>query len=251
MSDRELLSAQHLTAGYKEPIIRDICFHLHEGEILTLIGPNGSGKSTILKTLAGYLKKHGGAVYIDRTPDSDLSANEKAKKMAVLLTERLRNNIMTCREVVETGRYPYTGYFGLLGQQDKAAVDEAIDLVQMRDFEQADFMRISDGQRQRVMLARAICQKPEILILDEPTSYLDIYHKIIFLEILKKLVNEKRLAVVVSMHELDFAEKICDYAICIRNGSVFKSGKPAEIFSDKTIRELFGIPQELYAKYFS
>lgn len=251
MSKQPLLSAEHLSVGYEKPLIEDICFALRGGEIMTLIGPNGSGKSTILKTIAGYLKKHGGEIYIENAPADRLLPNDKAQKLAVLLTERLRPNLMTCREVVETGRYPYTGRFGILSPADHAAVEAAMQLVQMEDFAGKDFSEISDGQRQRVMLARAICQEPQILILDEPTSYLDIYHKIVFLEILKKLVSEKGIAVVVSMHELDFAEKISDYAVCVKNGKIFKCGKPDEIFRDDILRALFEIPEDLYAKYLS
>lgn len=248
---KELISAQNLCVGYEKPLIRDICFSLHGGEIMTIIGPNGSGKSTILKTIAGYLKKHGGDIYIENSLADTLSPNDKAKKLSVLLTERLHPNLMTCREVVETGRYPYTGHFGMLSPADNAAVDYAIALVQMQDFEQRDFSDISDGQRQRVMLARAICQEPQILILDEPTSYLDIYHKIVFLEILKKLAREKSIAVIMSMHELDFAEKISDYTVCVKNGEIFKFGRPQEIFCDYVMRRLFDIPDDLYAKYLS
>ena len=251
MSDKILISAENLAAGYEKPLLEHICFQLREGEIMSLIGPNGSGKSTILKTLCGFLRKHAGTVFIEGNNDADISDSERARKIAVLLTERLRPDMMTCREVVETGRYPYTGRFGLLSGSDKAAVDEAVELVQMQDFADCDFSRVSDGQRQRVMLARAICQEPRILILDEPTSYLDIYHKIAFLEILKKLAAQKKPAVLVSMHELDMAEKISDYTVCVKNGEIFKSGKPEEIFRSDVICELFGISRELYTEYFS
>jgi iron complex transport system ATP-binding protein len=246
-----LISADDLAVGYRDPIMEHISFEVRGGEIMTLIGPNGSGKSTILKTLAGYLRKHGGAVYIENSPAESLSPNEKARRLSVVLTERLRESMMTCREVVETGRYPYTGHFGLLSEADRAAVAEAVALVQMEEFADRDFVTVSDGQRQRVMLARAICQEPKILILDEPTSYLDIHHKIVFLEILKKLAAEKNIAVIVSMHELDFAEKIADYAVCVKDGAVFRCGVPQEIFRGEVMRELFDVSEALYEKYLS
>lgn len=245
-----LISADDLAVGYDRPLIEHICFHLREGEILTLIGPNGSGKSTILKTLCGFLPKHAGTVLLDGAEDTSLTPNEKARKMAVLLTDRLRPDRMTCRDVVETGRYPYTGRFGILGADDRRAVDEAVELVQMEDFADRDFTKVSDGQRQRVMLARAICQQPRILLLDEPTSFLDIYHKIAFLEILRKLTREKKPAVVLSMHELDLAEKISDFTVCVRNGEVFRSGTPEAIFRGDVICELFGVSRALYDAYF-
>lgn len=246
-----LISADKLTVGYTAPLISDICFQVRAGEIMTLIGPNGSGKSTILKTLAGELKKLGGTVWLENMNTDDLSPKDKAKKLSVLLTERIRTQQMTCREVVETGRYPYTGYFGVLTKADREAVDRAIELVKIGDYADADFGAISDGQRQRVMLARAICQEPKILILDEPTSFLDIHHKITFLETLRQLTDEKGLAVVMSMHELDFAQKISDYSVCVKDGTIYRTGKPEEIFVARVIQGLFDIPKDVYEQYFS
>lgn len=247
----KLISAEKLSVGYGKPMISDICFNVRGGEIMTLIGPNGSGKSTILKTLAGHLKKIDGTVFMENMNADDISDKDKAKKVSIVLTERIKPDLMTCREVVETGRYPYTGRFGILSDADKEAVNRAIEMVEMNDFADSDFSQVSDGQRQRVMLARAICQEPKILILDEPTSYLDIHHKIGFLEILRRLADEKQLAVIVSMHELDFAEKISDFTVCIKNGAVIHSGEPEKIFTDEIIRELFDISDVLYQRYFA
>ncbi len=245
-----LISADQLSVGYGKPLIENISFHVRGGEIMTLIGPNGSGKSTILKTLAGYLKVLGGRICLEEKQAESIPGKEKAKKLSVLLTERIRPELMTCRDVVETGRYPYTGHFGILSEKDKEAAQKAIEMVEIGDFADKDFSAVSDGQRQRVMLARAICQEPEILILDEPTSYLDIHHKILFLEVLRKLAHEKKLAVIVSMHELDFAEKISDYTLCVKDGSIYRAGTPKEIFNDQVLHELFDISAELYRRYF-
>ena len=243
--------AENLSVGYDSPLIKDICFNVRRGEIMTLIGPNASGKSTILKTIAGYLRRQGGKVIISGTEEDGLLPKERAKKLAVVLTDRIKPDMMTCRDVVETGRYPYTGYFGVLSDADKAAAQRAVETVDIADFADRDFNAISDGQRQRVMLARAICQEPEILILDEPTSYLDIHHKIYFLEILRRLADEKKLAVIVSMHELELAGKIADHAVCINGGRVVKQGLPAEVFTEEVIRDVFDISPELYEKYLS
>lgn len=246
-----MLSTDNLVVGYNKPLIRDICIEVRAGEIMTLIGPNGSGKSTILKTLAGALNKIGGTVYIAGTDSGNLTSKDRAKKLSILLTERVTPSLMTCREVVETGRYPYTGHFGTLTEADKKAVEDAIELVNIRDFADSDFSEISDGQRQRVMLARAICQEPQILILDEPTSYLDIHHKIAFIEILRRLVKEKQIAVIMSMHELEFVREISDYTVCVKDGKILKQGITAEIFDGDTIKELFNISAEMYKRYFT
>ena len=249
--DKTIISADGLSVGYGRKVIVDgIEFEVKQGEILTLIGPNGAGKSTVLKTIAGYLKRLDGTVMVGNRDMLEFSEKEMAKKLSVVLTERISPELMTCREVVETGRYPYTGSFGLLTDKDRAVVENAIEKVSMQDYADVDFSSVSDGQRQRVMLARAICQEPEILILDEPTSYLDIHHKIQFLEILRSLAKEKQMAVILSMHELDFAEKISDYVLCIKGGKITLSGTPDKVFTAENIMGLYDIPEKLYHKYF-
>lgn len=251
INNKIVISTDALRVGYgKKEVAEGITFEVKQGEILTLIGPNGAGKSTVLKTLAKYLKKLGGTILVESIQTEDISDAEMSRKLSVVLTERIRPELMSCREVVETGRYPYTGKFGLLSPRDRECVESAIETTEMRNFADMDFNSVSDGQRQRVMLARAICQEPEILILDEPTSYLDIHHKIAFFEILRRLARDKKLAVIVSMHELDFAEKISDSVLCIKGGKAVYSGAPTEVFNPRRIMELYDITEELYRKYF-
>lgn len=245
------VSAHQLSVGYdKKQVVEEIGFSVCAGEILTLIGPNGAGKSTVLKTLSGYLKQISGTILINEMDAGHIRSSDFAKQLAVVLTERIRPDRMTCREVVETGRYPYTGTFGILSEHDKQIVEQAIRTVEAAAFAQQDFSATSDGQKQRILLARAIAQEPDILILDEPTSYLDIHHKIMFFEILRKLVEKQKIAVILSMHELDFAEKISDYVLCIKDGKVQSCGTPDEIFTPDNIMHLYDIPKNLYEKYF-
>ncbi len=244
-----LISAEGLAAGYGSPIVTDVSFSVRGGEILALIGPNGGGKSTTLRTLAGELKRLGGRVVICGEDAELLPPRERAKRLASMLTDRPHADKMTCRDMVETGRYPYTGWFGLLSPEDKRAAHEAMRLVGVDGLAERNFSAVSDGQRQRVLLARAICQQPEALVLDEPTSYLDIRHKLAFLEILRRLAGERGVAVVVSMHELDLAEKTADRVLCVKDGRVTRAGTPAEIFTEPVIRELFDLPEELYRRY--
>lgn len=246
-----VISACNLSVGYeKNTIVSGINFEVKQGEILTLIGPNGAGKSTVLKTIAGYLESLSGNLFIAGRDAQKISASEMSRMLSVLLTERIRPDLMSCREIVETGRYPYTGKFGLLSEHDKMIVNNAMEAAQISDLSHMDFNSVSDGQKQRVMLARAICQEPGILILDEPTSYLDIHHKIIFFETLRRLVSERKIVVILSMHELRLAEKISDNVLCIKDGKIIYSGKPAEVFTEENKREIYDIPQDLYRKYF-
>lgn len=246
-----LISAEGLCTGYGAPVLSNVELGVAAGEILAVIGPNGGGKSTLLMTLAGGLKKLGGRVSVCGVDADALSPRERAKKMSVLLTWRPRTDKMTCREAVATGRYPYTGWFGRLSAEDESAVDAAMALTGVTELAARDFDRISDGQRQRVMLARAVCQEPDVMILDEPSSYLDIHHKLIFLDSIQRLAREKSVAVIMSMHELDLAAKIAGRVLCVKDGRVFRTGTPDEIFKEEVLRELFDLPEELYRKYFT
>ncbi len=234
--------AEKMSVGYhKHPLIENIEFGLEKGEILTLIGPNGAGKSTILKSIARQLQLIGGTIYLDEKCVANMSGSELSQNMAVVLTEKLRTEMMTCEDVVATGRYPYTGRFGILSESDYQAVKEAMELVNVTSIKNQDFSRISDGQRQRVMLARAICQEPEVIILDEPTSYLDVKYKLEFLSILQEMRKEKKLTVIMSLHELELAERVSDKILCINGKYVERFGRPEEIFEPGYIKQLFSI----------
>ena len=236
-----------LTVGYGgTPLIREIELKVRRGEILTLIGPNGAGKTTILKSIIRQLSLIGGAAYLDGKDMKTFSGNELARRLSVVLTERVKPELMTCRDVVAAGRYPYTGRFGVLSEKDNRIVRESMDLVHIRELEDRDFSRTSDGQKQRVMLARALCQQPEILVLDEPTSFLDIRYKLEFLSVIQKMSREKHLSVVMSLHELDLAERISDQVACVREDRIDRFGPPEEIFSGNYISELYGMTSGSY-----
>lgn len=236
-----------MTVGYGGmPLIRNIELKVRRGEILTLIGPNGAGKTTILKSIIRQLSLIGGAAYLDGKNMKDFSGNELARRLSVVLTERVRPELMTCQDVVAAGRYPYTGRFGVLSEEDRKIVRESMDLVHIRELEDRDFRQTSDGQKQRVMLARALCQQPEILVLDEPTSFLDIRYKLEFLSVIQKMSRERKLSVIMSLHELDLAERISDRIACVRGDWIDRFGPPEEIFSGGYIRELYGMTSGSY-----
>lgn len=237
----------HTTVGYNgTPLIHDICIGIEKGEIVTLIGPNGSGKSTILKSITRQLKLIGGKVYFESQNLHKLSYKELSTRMAVVLTERMKPELMTCHDIVATGRYPYTGRLGLLTREDEEKVEEAMSAVHARELGSRDFNAISDGQRQRVLLARAICQEPDVIILDEPTSFLDIRHKLDLLSILRSMAKEKHITVIMSLHEIDLAQKISDKIICVKGETISHFGKPEEIFHEDIIRDLYEIDNGFY-----
>lgn len=238
---------EKMSVGYHgQPLIENIEIGLQKGEILTLIGPNGAGKSTVLKSIARQLSLIGGTIFLDDRSTAGMSGTELSQNMAVVLTEKLRTEMMTCEDVVATGRYPYTGCFGILSRKDHQAVEEAMELVQVTEIRHQDFTRISDGQKQRVMLARAICQEPEIIILDEPTSYLDVKYKLEFLSVLQEMRNRKKLTVIMSLHELELAARVSDKILCVNGRYVDCMGRPEEIMKPGYISRLFGISSGSY-----
>ncbi len=244
-------STKQLTVGYNgKPLIKDIEISLKKGEILTLIGPNGSGKSTILKSITKHLEKIYGTVYIDNSSIDRMSYRDMSYKVAVVLTDRLKTELMTCEDVVATGRYPYTGMLGILSKEDHLQVQKAMELVNAWELRDKDFREISDGQRQRIMLARAICQQPQIIVLDEPTSFLDIRYELELLAILRRMAKTQNLTIIMSLHQLDMAQKISDLVMCVKGEHITYCGTPREIFKKELITQLYELSNGSYNPLF-
>lgn len=242
---------EHMAVGYHgEALIRDICLEIEQGEIIVLMGPNGSGKSTILKSIAKQIGLIGGKAVLNGADIRNMSFRELAGKMAVVLTERVRPELMTCREVVAMGRYPYTGRLGILDREDERQVRSAMEAVDILDIAERAFLAVSDGQRQRTLLARAICQEPEMILLDEPASFLDIRHKIEILDILRRMAREKQMTVLLSLHEIDLAQKCADKIICVKGDQIAGYGTPEEIFTEERIRKLYDLEEGSYDPVF-
>ena len=238
------LSTTNMVVGYNgKPLIHDISFAVIQGEILTLIGPNGAGKSTILKSISRQLKLLSGKVILASEELNLMSYRALSKKMSLMLTERVSPELMEAYDVIATGRYPYTGRFGILSKYDEEKIEEAMELVQVTELSTRYFSSLSDGQKQRVLLARAICQEPEIMVLDEPTSFLDVKYKLELLGILRKMAKEQQVAIVLSLHEIDLAEKVSDRILCVKGDRILHYGFPDEIFDEETIRDLYDIEE--------
>lgn len=248
MSDKDMkknesaVSLRSLDAGYHgKPVVEGVDLDIAKGEVVVLIGPNGAGKSTMLKSIVRQLPVVGGKIMIADRNLMSYSYADLSKTMAVVLTDRIRPELMTCRDVVAAGRYPYTGRMGRLTPEDEKKVDEALREVHAEEIEDRDFSAVSDGQRQRIMLARALCQEPDVLVLDEPTSFLDVRYKLEFLTICRRMAKERKITVIMSLHEIDLAMKIADRIVCVDGHHQVRAGTPEEIFSEEKIRELFEI----------
>ena len=243
-------SLRGLSVGYPDRVVlQNIDLEILRGEILSVIGPNGAGKSTLLKSISGQLALLGGSVVMQGEDLGKCSAVERARKMAVVLTEHIRPEYMSCREVVSAGRYPYTGRMGILQPRDKEIVEEAMARMKVTELAERDFNAISDGQKQRVLVARAIAQDTPVLLLDEPTSYLDLRYRTELMETLKDLAREGR-TVLMSMHEIDLALEVSDRILCVQEGKSVWCGNPREVLAQDRIRDLFGMPEEMYEKLF-
>ena len=248
----DYLQTDALSVGYNgKTLISKVALSVQRGRIVTLIGPNGSGKSTILKTIAGQLPRIGGAAYLDGEELRACSRNAIARRMAILMTARMDPELMTCRDVVSSGRYPYTGKLGILTAEDRKIVDESLRRTDAEAFADRPFQAVSDGQRQRILLARALCQQPELIVPDEPTSYLDIRYKLELLTILKRMVREEDLAVLMSLHELDLARRVSDTVVCVAGDHIDRIGTPEEIFTSDYIAQLYHLERGKYDECFS
>ena len=247
------LETKNLSVGYHgRPLIEDVSLRVQKGKIVTLIGPNGSGKSTILKTVIGQLPELSGTVYLDGETMQSHSRNDIARRMAILMTARVEPELMTCRDVVSSGRYPYTGRLGVLRDEDKKIVEQSLSQVDARLH--AAFCRYFPGETYRdgfTLLARALCQQPQLIVLDEPTSFLDIRYKLELLSVLKRMVRENDLAVLLSLHELDLARRISDTVICVAGDHIDRIGTPEEIFTSDYIAQLYHLERGKYDECFS
>ncbi len=215
-----------------------------EGEIVSIIGPNGAGKSTILKSIIRQLPVLDGTVLLAGKSLYSYSWQELAREMAVLLTAAVKPELMTCREVAAAGRYPYTGRLGLLSGNDEALVEKALSAVQADSFADARFSEVSDGQRQRVLLARALCQEPRILVLDEPTSYLDIRYRLKLLSVLREL-SSRGVSIIMSLHEVELAQKVSDKILCVGHGSCTLVS-PEELSRQDKVSVLYDLGEGYY-----
>jgi len=238
----------NLSAGYgKNIIVKDVLIEMEKGEIISLIGPNGGGKSTLLKTVSGRLSPVSGRIMIGGEDLSKMPLRKRSRIMSIVTTDRVKPEHMTGTDVVTAGRLPYTGGLGTLTARDLEAVNAAIDLMKVGDIKDKDFNALSDGQKQRILIARAIAQEPEYLIMDEPTSYLDIRYKIELMDTVKEL-SDQGVTVIMSLHEPELALRISDRILLIDDSGRASVKTPGEVINEGLIRELYGMSEEMYRR---
>ena len=216
----------------------DISLKINKGEFIGLVGANGIGKSTLLKTLSNIQPALRGRIDIAGKPLHMYNVQELAFMISLVLTEPLGSKNMTVEELVALGRYPYTNWMGKLLPEDMDHIYQAIDAVQMTKYIHHKCYTLSDGQLQKVLIARALAQQTPIMLLDEPTAHLDIYHKAYVFNFLKQLASETHKTILIATHEIDFAIQLCD-KIIIMTAEGFEFGRPKELIQCKAFSNLF------------
>ena len=242
------LHTQKITLRYGEhTIIRDLTLDISQPEIVTIIGPNGSGKSTLLKALCRLLEPASGAVYLDSKDINKMSTEEVARTLAGMAQSANAPGGTTVEELVCYGRMPYRRFFDGLNQEDRLAIEEALEFTELGPLRTRLVHTLSGGERQRAWLAMALAQKPKILLLDEPTTYLDICHQLEVMQLLDKLNKELGLTVVMVIHDLNHAIQYADYVAVIKAGRLVVSGEPKEIVTSKLLADVFRVQADEFA----
>lgn len=245
MTDQALIAEKLDFAYYHGLVLEDVSFALRKGELVALIGPNGSGKTTLLKVLSGVLSPLRGRVLLDGRGVGQFSRREIAQKIAVVPQNLEVSYAFTVREMVLLGRTPYVRPWRGLTPRDLRVVEEAMERVGIRELGLRPFPELSGGEKQIVILAMALAQEPQVLLLDEPTVHLDIHHQLAVLELVKSLNQEEGLTILAVIHDLNLAALYFDRLLLLNHGHLAADGPPAEVLQKDRIAQVFGTPVEV------
>ncbi|KGM95675.1 iron ABC transporter ATP-binding protein [Clostridium novyi A str. 4552] len=246
-----MLKIKDFKIGYDDKVIvKNFSLNVEKGEMLTIIGPNGSGKSTVLKAVGRLLKPMNGVVHLDGKLLQEMSNKEIAKEMACLSQHNSAPKDMTIRKIVSFGRNPHKSWFQGLNKEDEDIVTWAIEKTNLSNMENKNVSDISGGERQRAWIAMALAQKPKVLLLDEPTTYLDINNQIEILELVKELNEKLKLTVVMVLHDLNQAAKYSSKVLVLKDGEIKAKGKPEEILDKNLIRSVYNVDMDILKNQF-
>ena len=238
----EILKTKSLSIGYdNKTVVSDINVTLNEGDIIALVGPNGAGKSTLFKTFSTHIKPLGGKIELFGKDLMSYSPKERAKLLGIVLTERPDDMFLKVFDVVAAGRYPYTGMFGKLNENDEKEIKESLELVGVNNLINRVFNTLSDGEKQKVMIAKAIAQNTPVIMLDEPTAFLDYPSKIELFSLLKKLVKEQKKAILFSSHDLELLLRYTNNIWIIAKNKSFIAGQSFELLKSGVVKDYFGL----------
>ena len=240
MTEDTVFTCKNLAIGYKDKIIlKDIDLSFKKGEFISLLGPNGAGKTTLLRTLSRHLDLLSGDIYLMGKPLNSYNPIDFAKILAVVLTDKVSPPLFTVFEFVSLGRYPHTNFLGHLTSKDQREIQNALASVHASDLGNRFFSDLSDGERQKVIIARALAQQPLVLMLDEPTIHLDLKHRIEVMSILRDQCRRRGITVIASLHDVDVAAKVSDSVALVKNGRISSYGPPETVLTNSAVTELY------------
>ncbi|MEA0562931.1 ABC transporter ATP-binding protein [Lysinibacillus irui] len=233
---------ENLASGYEQVrVFEGLNLTIEEGKVTTIIGPNGCGKSTLLKTIGRILKKQQGTVYLQEQNMQNLSTKDIAKKLAILSQTPVAPGQLKVQELIAYGRYPHRNNVNRLTNKDEEMIEWALTVTNTMEYRNRELAQLSGGQRQRVWLAMALAQETNILLLDEPTTYLDMAHQLEVLDIVKSLNEQHDCTIVMVLHDINHAARYSDHLIAMQKGVIIQTGTPQEIVSAEVIRKVFHI----------
>lgn len=241
-----MIQVEHLDFKYgQEPILKQLEFKVKKGSFVSIIGPNGSGKTTLLKNLCKILKPDSGVIEVDHTKLDHYKSKHLAKKMAVVHQGAMSEFDFNVGEVVLMGRYPYLNKFQSESAEDYQIANHAMEQTETYHLREKSLHGISGGERQRVMIARALTQQPDILLLDEPISHLDIKYQVEIMKLCKQLNQEKDITVLTTLHDINLASRFSDVIIMMKDGKIFTSGTPEQVITIENIKAVYDIDVEV------
>lgn len=236
------LRTEHLDFAYDQrSILNDISLDIEGGSFTGIIGPNGSGKTTMAKLLSKLLKSEKKSIYVNNEDISSIKVAELAREMALVPQSSSINYDLTVYEVVLLGRTPHLKRFQRESHSDHEIVKKALMDTDTYQFKDRLIHQLSGGERQRVIIAKALAQEPNILVLDEPVTYLDVHHQLQVMSLIKDLSKQRNMTIVIILHDLNYALKYCDHVILLNEGKVFKYGDPHEVVTPEHIKAVYNI----------
>ena len=225
------------------PILKDICIELAASEMLGVVGPNGAGKSTLLRCIDRILKPQRGSILLDEREIKKMNMLELAKKLGYIPQSTAQVFPATVFDTVLLGRRPHVGWRS--GEKDRKKVLKSLQMLNIEKFAMRDINELSGGQQQKVFIARALTQEPDVLLFDEPTSNLDIKHQLEVMEIIKSIVREKEISAIMAIHDLNLASRYADRIIMMNDGEIFSAGDSVSVLTPESIKQVYGVEAEV------
>lgn len=240
------LRTEKVTLGYDETVVIDgLTVEVPEGRITSVVGPNGCGKSTLLRSLARLMKPRGGAIYLDGDAISNLPTREVARRLGILPQNPAAPEGLTVRELAAQGRYPHQGWLRQWSREDERAVEKALKTTGVIELAERPLDTLSGGQRQRAWISMALAQETETLLLDEPTTFLDMAHQIEVLQLLYRLNRDEGRTVLMVLHDLNNAARYSHHVVALSKGRIFDAGSPVEVMTPRLLRDVFGVEADI------